>query len=138
MKTEYTLLIIIFILAILTRSYIFRVIPTLGRPSKRFLFCTRYSKGRLKINWPTICGKRQTFSRSTFSVFVRLGLLLIWRLPTTPLCVFRIYNALGVFLVYLIGSKLFGKKIGFLASLLFAISYEQSQYSLFMSTNHWQ
>ena len=46
---------------------------------------------------------------------------------------FRIYNALGVLLVFLIGSKLFDKRVGVISSLLFAVSYEQSQYSLFMS-----
>ncbi|OGM58361.1 hypothetical protein A3A75_05025 [Candidatus Woesebacteria bacterium RIFCSPLOWO2_01_FULL_39_10] len=46
---------------------------------------------------------------------------------------FRVYNAFGVFLVFLIGSKLFDKRIGVLGSLLYAVSYEQSQYALFMS-----
>jgi hypothetical protein len=46
---------------------------------------------------------------------------------------FRIYNALGVFLVFLIGKKLFSTKLGLLASFLYAISYEQFQYTLLMS-----
>lgn len=46
---------------------------------------------------------------------------------------FRVYNAFGVFLVFIIGNKIFGKKVATLSSFLFAISYEQSQYSLFMS-----
>ena len=53
--------------------------------------------------------------------------------PETLSIFFRIYNALGIFLVFLIGKKLFNKEAGLLAALLFAVSYEQTQYSLFMS-----
>lgn len=45
----------------------------------------------------------------------------------------RIWNALGVFLVFYIGSILFNKRVGIIASLFFAFSYEQTQYSLFLS-----
>ncbi|MDO8503371.1 MAG: glycosyltransferase family 39 protein [bacterium] len=45
----------------------------------------------------------------------------------------HIYNALGVFLAFLLGSTIFNKKVGLISALLFAISYEQSQYSLFIS-----
>lgn len=43
----------------------------------------------------------------------------------------RVLNAAGVFLVFVVASNIFNKKVGFLASFLYAISYEQSQYSLF-------
>ncbi|MEK7521519.1 MAG: glycosyltransferase family 39 protein [Patescibacteria group bacterium] len=46
---------------------------------------------------------------------------------------FRVFNALGVFPVFLIGRILFNKFVGFTSAFLFAISYEQSQYSLFIS-----
>lgn len=45
----------------------------------------------------------------------------------------RIWNALGVFLVLTIGSILFNKWVGALAGFFYAISYEASQYSLFLS-----
>lgn len=45
----------------------------------------------------------------------------------------RIYNALGIFLIFLIGKNLFNKKAGLISALLFAFSYEQTQYALFMT-----
>lgn len=46
--------------------------------------------------------------------------------------VFRIANASGMFLVYYLVNKLFGKKEAFLAAFLYAISFEQSQYAMYM------
>src|SRR5207248_111230 len=45
--------------------------------------------------------------------------------------VLRVINALGVFLVFLVGKNLFSRKAGFLGAFLFAISFEQTQYALF-------
>lgn len=53
--------------------------------------------------------------------------------PEAVSAFFRIWNALGVFLVFSIGRVLFNKRIGILAALFFAFSYEQSQYALFLS-----
>ena len=46
---------------------------------------------------------------------------------------FRVFNALGVFVVFFIAKILFNRFVGLVSALLFAISYEQSQYSLFIS-----
>ncbi len=46
--------------------------------------------------------------------------------------VFRIANALGVLLVFFLVKKLFGKKEAFLAAFLYAISFEQTQYAMYM------
>ncbi|MCL4365969.1 glycosyltransferase family 39 protein [Patescibacteria group bacterium] len=53
--------------------------------------------------------------------------------PEAASAVFRIWNSLGVFLTFAIGSILFNKRAGIIAALLFAFSYEESQYSLFLS-----
>lgn len=45
---------------------------------------------------------------------------------------FRIINILGVFLVFGIAKKLFSEKVGFTVALLYALSFEQSQYSLYV------
>lgn len=52
----------------------------------------------------------------------------------------RIYNALGVVLIFFIAQNLFGSKnptfgkwVGIISALLFAFSYEQTQYALFMT-----
>src|SRR3990167_8370458 len=53
--------------------------------------------------------------------------------PEAASAFFRIWNALGVFLVFCIGSILVNKRVGIIAAIFFAFSYEQSQYSLFLS-----
>ena len=45
----------------------------------------------------------------------------------------RLYNLLGVIIIFYIGKTLFNKSTGFIAGFLFAISFEQSQYAIFMS-----
>lgn len=53
--------------------------------------------------------------------------------PTGISAFLRIYNLLGIILVFYIGKILFNKSTGLIASFLFAISFEQSQYAIFMS-----
>lgn len=45
----------------------------------------------------------------------------------------RLWNSLGVFLIFGIGWILFNKWVGTLASFFYALNYEASQYSLFLS-----
>lgn len=45
----------------------------------------------------------------------------------------RIANALGIFLVFLIGLVIFNKWTGLIAAFLFAISFEQTQYALYFN-----
>ncbi len=51
--------------------------------------------------------------------------------PAFPAGFIRLYNALGVFLIFWIGKLLFDKRVGFLASLLYVFSFEESQYALY-------
>jgi 4-amino-4-deoxy-L-arabinose transferase-like glycosyltransferase len=44
----------------------------------------------------------------------------------------RLYNAAGVFLIFALGTIIANKRTGLMAALLYAISFEQTQYSLFM------
>lgn len=53
--------------------------------------------------------------------------------PEAIAALLRLYNSLGVVLTFLIASNIFNKRIGILSAFLFAISYEASQYSLFIS-----
>lgn len=53
--------------------------------------------------------------------------------PEAASFIFRIINALGILTVFLIGKIIFNKWVGLLSSFIYAISYEQSQYVLFLS-----
>lgn len=51
--------------------------------------------------------------------------------PAFVAAVILVLNALGVFLVYKISSILFNHKTGLIAALLFAVSFEQTQYAMY-------
>lgn len=46
---------------------------------------------------------------------------------------FRIFNSFGIILTFAIGTVIFNKRVGIISAILFAFSYEQTQYSLFIS-----
>ncbi|QQG43551.1 MAG: hypothetical protein HYW45_00840 [Candidatus Daviesbacteria bacterium] len=52
--------------------------------------------------------------------------------PEFTALILRILNALGVFLIFYLGKILFNKKIGLLSAILFAISFEQTQFAIYM------
>lgn len=51
--------------------------------------------------------------------------------PAFPAAFLLILNALGVFLIYLVGKTLFDKRVGLISGLLYAISFEQTQYAMY-------
>lgn len=51
--------------------------------------------------------------------------------PLFVSALFRLINAAGVVLLYLIGSKLFNKKTGLIAAVIFAFSFEATQYAMY-------
>ncbi|OGM73941.1 hypothetical protein A2382_04940 [Candidatus Woesebacteria bacterium RIFOXYB1_FULL_38_16] len=51
--------------------------------------------------------------------------------PYIPALIINLLSAMGVFVVFLIGKNMFNARTAFIASFLYAISFEQSQYALF-------
>lgn len=45
----------------------------------------------------------------------------------------RVFNSFGVILIFMIASVLFNKNVGFIAALLFAISFEQTQFAMYFN-----
>lgn len=90
-------------------------------------------KGDLRIVGPPSAASGKLFAGPLSLYLYSLVYLIFGKSPEILSAFFRIYNSLGVFLVFFIASKLFGKKVGILSGLFYAVSYEQSQYSLFMS-----
>ena len=52
--------------------------------------------------------------------------------PEIVAALMRVLNALGIFLVFFITKTLYDRKVGLLAALLFAFSFEQTQFSLYL------
>lgn len=53
--------------------------------------------------------------------------------PYVPAFLVSMFNLLGVILIFFIAKILFRREIGLLAALLYAVSFEQTQYALFFS-----
>jgi len=51
--------------------------------------------------------------------------------PSLPAAFLLVLNAVGVFLVYRLGKSLFNSKTGIIASVLYAFSFEQTQYAMY-------
>lgn len=52
--------------------------------------------------------------------------------PEFAAAALRIFNATGVFLIFYLAKVLFNSRVGFLSALFFAISFEESQFSIYM------
>lgn len=53
--------------------------------------------------------------------------------PESISAFFRLFNSFGIIFTFIIGTYIFNKKVGIISAILFAFSYEQTQYSLFIS-----
>lgn len=51
--------------------------------------------------------------------------------PVLPAAFLLVLNASGVFLIYYLGKTLFNSKVGIVASILYAFSFEQTQYAMY-------
>ena len=88
-------------------------------------------KGDLKIVGPTT-----TFSGLNHGVLhwyiLSFPYLIGAGNPEIASAFFRILNALGIFIIFYLGKILFDKKVGFITAFLLAISFEQSQFSIYL------
>src|SRR3989344_3666606 len=134
MSKTSKILLVIFLIAIFVRFY--------GYPKNVYFafdqardsyFALNILKGDLRLIGPPSAASDKLFP-GPLSLYMYAGVYSLFdNDPAILSMFFRFYNALGVFLVFLIGQKLFNKKVGLLGSLFYAVSYEHSQYSLFMS-----
>lgn len=88
-------------------------------------------KGDLKIVGPPTTASDKIFHGALFYYILAPIYSVSGNNPEAAAAILRIANALGIFLVFLIASNIFNKQVGLISAFLFAISLEQSQYSLF-------
>lgn len=130
MSKDLKVLIGIFILAVFVRFLFFPGNIYFGFDQARDAFISQeILHGHLKLVGPTtsIPG---LFHGPLFYYLWAPFYLLGHGNPVFVAAFLRMANALGVFIVFFLGSVLFNKRVGILSSLLFAISFEQTQYSL--------
>ncbi|OGM26535.1 hypothetical protein A3D00_03465 [Candidatus Woesebacteria bacterium RIFCSPHIGHO2_02_FULL_38_9] len=134
MSKTSKILLVIFLIAIFVRFY--------GYPKNVYFafdqardsyFALNILRGDLRLIGPPSAASDKLFP-GPLSLYIYSAIyFLLGKSPVILSAFFRILNATGIFLTFLIGSALFGNPVGLLSALLFAISYEQSQYSLFSS-----
>lgn len=129
-----TTLLLIFIIAVLLRFIYFPDNVYFGYDQARDAYISQnILSGDIKIKGPPASFDSGIF-HGALSYYIFTPFYLISSGDPTLVSIFlRLYNAASIFLVYLIASGLFNKKTGLMAAFLFAISYEQTQYSLFLS-----
>lgn len=90
-------------------------------------------KGDFKIIGPPSFASDKLFPGPLVYYFYAPIYFLFGPDPTFVSFFLRFYNSLGIFLTFFIGSIIFNKKVGLISAILFAISYEQTQYTLLIS-----
>ncbi|KKT30679.1 MAG: hypothetical protein UW41_C0008G0024 [Candidatus Collierbacteria bacterium GW2011_GWC2_44_18] len=124
----------IFILALLVRFYAFRESVYFGFDQARDAYISQdiFLKHDLRFIGPPVSGDTGLFHGPLFWYILGPIYLLLKGDPALVSGIFRILNALGVFLIFGISGSLFGPLVGYIAALFYAVSYEQSQYSLYV------
>ena len=132
LKYSSVILISIFLLALLIRFLNFPENINFAYDQARDSFAgLDIAKGDLKIIGPPTTISDKIFHGVLFYYLLAPIYFFTNGNLEVAAAVLRILNASGVFLVFFIGSFIFSRTVGFLAAVLYAISYEQSQYSLF-------
>lgn len=131
MRKNYILW-IIFILALIIRFYTFTGSTYFGFDEARDAFISQaiYKQGDFKLIGPP--ANAPGLNHGVLHWYIIGFIYLIGQgNPYVASFVFRLINALAVFPIYWLTNKLFGKRAAYLASLIFAFSFEASQYAMY-------
>lgn len=129
----YKLLGLIFLIGILIRFLYFPDNIYFGYDQARDFYASlEILKGDFKIIGPPSSFNDKLFHGPLVYYIFSPLLFLFQGNPEAVSFFLRIFNALGILIIFLIGSILFNKGVGLMSAFLFAISYEQSQYALFL------
>lgn len=130
-------LLLIFILALIFRFLYFPDNVNFAYDQARDSFAAlEILKGNFKVIGPPTTASDKIFHGALFYYIWAPVYFLSNHNPEAVAAVMKVVNALGVFLVFIIGKKIFnspiGGQVGLVSALLYAVSFEQTQYSLFL------
>lgn len=131
MEKKYILW-LIFILALAVRFYSFKESVYFGFDEARDAYVSQaiYKQGDLKLIGPP--ANAPGLNHGVLHWYILGSFYLLGQgSPFFVAIIFRILNALAVFPIYWVTEKLFGKGSAPLASLIFAVSFEASQYAMY-------
>lgn len=123
----------IFLLALLLRFLYFPGNTYFGFDQARDAFAVKeILSGHLKIVGPPTANGILHHGVLYYYIFAPIYLLFGGD-PAAVSAFLRVLNAAGVFLIYPIAFLLFGETVAVLSALLFAVSFEQTQFALFLN-----
>lgn len=131
MRKNYILW-LIFILALVVRFYSFAESTYFGFDEARDAFISQaiYKQGDFKLIGPP--ANAPGLNHGVLHWYIIGFIYLIGQgNPFVASFVFRFVNALAVFPIYWLTNKLFGKRVAYIASLIFAFSFEATQYAMY-------
>jgi len=135
LKSKNTLiLILIFLFALAVRFRWFPKNVYFGYDQARDAIVSQeiYTQKDIKIIGPS-AGKEGLFHGPAYWYLIGPVYLLFKGNPNGVLAFISIINAAGIFLIYLLAKELFNSKIGLIASFFYAVSFAQTQYSLYFA-----
>ena len=135
MKRKYWLLLgIIFVVALLFRFYAFRESIYFAYDQARDAFEAQdiYVNRNIKILGLPATGNMGIYHGPLFWYMTGPMYLLFHGDPAGVSAIFRVINALGVILIFVIASKMINKRVGLMAAFLYAISFEETQYAFYV------
>lgn len=90
-------------------------------------------KGDLKIVGPPSAASDKLFPGPLIFYLYAPVYFLFDKNPEAIAIFLRVFNSIGVVFTYFIGKAIFNKRVGLLSALFFTVSWEATQYSLFLS-----
>jgi hypothetical protein len=128
-------LFIIFVLAIVVRFWFFKQSTYFGYDEARDAYISQsiYLNGDLKLIGPPAGGGFAGLFHGPLHWYILGPLYLLGKgNPYFVSAIYRILNSLGIFLVFYISRKLFNNSVGLISSLIYAFSFEQTQYAMYV------
>lgn len=133
-STEWLVLGLIFVLALSVRFYSFKESIYFSFDQARDAFSAQeiYTKHDLKFIGPPVSGDIGLFHGPLYWYISGPIYLIGGGSIEFVSAIFRVVNALGVFLVFAIAANLFSPAVGLMSAFIYAVSFEQSQYALYL------
>lgn len=133
-RTKFVM-ILIFVLALFVRFYSFKDSVYFGFDTARDAYYSQeiFLKGDIKLIGPPVSGDIGLNHGPLFWYLVGPMYVLGDGNPEIVSVIFRVINALGVFLIFFISYLLFSRSVGLIAALIYAVSFEESQYSFYVA-----
>ena len=132
-KNYFLLIFLIFLVALAVRFLYFPSNIYFGFDQARDAFASlEIANGQFKILGPPTSSEGLFHGALYYYIYAPLYSLGGGD-PAVAAAFLRVFNALGILLAFGIGITLFNKKAGLVAALLFAFSFEQSQFAIYLN-----